>query len=118
MSTFSQKKHTDAYYKLQANLCKLFTHPIRVKIIDLLKDKEMSVTEIAEALQLNLSTVSQHLALFRTQHIVETRRSGNVVYYRIRYPEVNDFIQALCRVLQRIFEDQQGIENLFANTEE
>jgi ArsR family transcriptional regulator len=70
-------------FAYHAELCKAFSHPKRLELINLLRDKEMSASELRERLGLTPANLSQHLAMMRERHILVSRKVGNVVYYRI-----------------------------------
>jgi DNA-binding transcriptional ArsR family regulator len=78
-------------YELHAEFCKMIASPRRLMIVELLAKKELSVSEIAQALEVPHSNVSQHLRVMRSRHIVATRKDGQTVYYRLtnaRLPKV------------------------------
>jgi len=78
-------------FELHADFCKIIASSRRLMIIQLLAKKEMSVSEIAEALNVQHSNISQHLRVLRSRHVVETRKEGQAVYYRLtnlRLPKV------------------------------
>lgn len=64
-----------------AEMCKVFSHPKRLEIMRLLKDKEMSVSDIAKETQMNIGNLSQHLNMMKQRHILESRKEGATVYY-------------------------------------
>ncbi len=64
-------------------MCKVFSHPKRLELINLLRDKEMSAGELGERLGLTPANLSQHLTMMRERRILVSRKEGNVVYYRI-----------------------------------
>jgi len=70
-------------YKIHAEICKTLTHPIRLEILDELRDGEKTVTQLVDALELAQSTVSRHLAIMRSTEVVSTRRAGLCVYYTL-----------------------------------
>jgi DNA-binding transcriptional ArsR family regulator len=72
---------------------RILADPTRVRLLWLLLDAECSVNELAEALQRPQTVVSQHLAKLRLARLVDTRRSGTKVFYRV----VNDHIAQLVR---------------------
>jgi DNA-binding transcriptional ArsR family regulator len=84
----------------KAELFKALAHPARIRILELLRDGEKSVTEMQLALSAEGSTVSQQLAILRMKNLVDTRREGNVIYYRIRDRRVNKLLD----VARQIFE--------------
>ncbi len=78
-------------YELHAEFCKMIASPKRLMIVELLAKKEMSVGEIADALEVPHSNISQHLRVMRSRHIVASRQEGQTVYYRLthsRLPKV------------------------------
>ncbi len=67
----------------------------RLKILYLLLDSERTVTELGTKIDLAQSPVSQHLAKLRKLRIVDTRRDGQLVYYRLTSPEVRQILVLL-----------------------
>jgi ArsR family transcriptional regulator len=91
----------DHLINLHADLCKTFTSPARLKIIDELRTGEKSVSELAQATGLNQPNVSQHLAVLRSKKIVVSRKVGNNIYYAISNRKI---FEAFDIVLDVIFE--------------
>ena len=85
-------------YKLHASICHTLANPKRLEIIDQLRRGEMSVTELAEALGISQSNLSQHLALMRQRGIVTTRRKGLNVFYKLSNPKI---VQA-CDLMRQV----------------
>lgn len=83
-------KHVDKALlnRMHAELCKVFTNPTRIEILQLLRDREMSVSEMVEELGLPQPNVSQHLAMMRSRDVLAWRREGTVVKYRLAHPKV------------------------------
>jgi DNA-binding transcriptional ArsR family regulator len=67
----------------KAELFKALAHPARIKILEHLRSGERTVSELQALLDLESSTVSQQLALLRSRSIVEGRKQGTSVYYRV-----------------------------------
>jgi DNA-binding transcriptional ArsR family regulator len=67
----------------QATFCKVFGNARRVLILWTLRDRELSVGEIAEAVDASLQNTSQHLHLMKENGILSSRRDGQTIYYRI-----------------------------------
>lgn len=84
--------------KKHANLCRVIGHTSRLMIMELLNDGEKSVSEIAERLDISVSTTSQHLRLLKDNNVVEARREGQTIYYSLKYPEL---LQA-CRLIRKV----------------
>ncbi len=64
-------------------LLKSISHPLRLKILCLLQDGEMTVGDIREQVETTNANVSQHLTILRNQGIVESRKDANFIYNRI-----------------------------------
>jgi ArsR family transcriptional regulator len=58
-------------------------HPVRLKILCLVGNQELSVLEVVEAVGTTQSNISQHLAVLRDHGILEARKDANKVFYRI-----------------------------------
>ncbi len=89
----------DQIYSYHAEMCKVFSHPKRLELINILRDKEMSVGELSERLGLALGNLSQHLAMMRGRHILTSKKEGNVVYYRITNPRILEVFDLLRETL-------------------
>lgn len=90
-------------YKLHATICKALGHPIRIEVIDLLKDNELSFREICEAIGCLKSNLSQHLTSMTNKGILTQRKEGMNVYYRLSSRKV----AIACRIMREVL-----IENL------
>ncbi|PIN86999.1 transcriptional regulator [Candidatus Woesearchaeota archaeon CG10_big_fil_rev_8_21_14_0_10_44_13] len=75
-------------YKIHAELCKVFSNPTRLEILNLLRDKEMSVTGLIEKTKLSQSNISQHLSIMKSKGIVISNRKGKNVYYKLTNPKI------------------------------
>ncbi|HIH31972.1 TPA: winged helix-turn-helix transcriptional regulator [Candidatus Woesearchaeota archaeon] len=75
-------------YELHADMCKVFSNPTRLEILNLLRDKEMSVTELIQKTYLSQANISQHLAIMKYKGIVIARRDGKNIHYKIAYPRL------------------------------
>ncbi len=62
---------------------KAMSHPLRLKILCTLGDKEISVQDIVERVGTSQSNISQHLAILRDKGILASRKDANRVYYRV-----------------------------------
>ena len=76
-----------------AKLLKTMSHPIRLKILCLLQDKEMTVGDIHKEVQTTNANVSQHLSILRNQGIIAFRKDANFIYNRIAEDRVMELIK-------------------------
>ena len=80
-----------------AKSLKAIANPYRLMILCLLLDKELSVTELNKTVPLSQSALSQHLAVLRSEDLVATRKSSQVVYYALKNKQVTEVISILHR---------------------
>ena len=62
---------------------KAMSHPLRLKILCVLGDQEVSVQDIVDSVGTSQSNISQHLAVLRNKGVLRTRKDANRVYYRV-----------------------------------
>jgi ArsR family transcriptional regulator, virulence genes transcriptional regulator len=67
----------------QAAFCSIFANPKRILILWSLAEEEKAVTAIARSIDASLQSTSQHLSLMKAAGIVQARRDGQTIYYRI-----------------------------------
>ena len=106
MKTMDDRHEQDAFYCLHSDLCKTLANPKRQRILDTLRDRELSVGEIADGADLSQSNVSQHLSLMLGKGIVVRRREGSRVYYRIRNPKILEAFDLISEVLRETLASQ------------
>jgi DNA-binding transcriptional ArsR family regulator len=85
----------------KAEFFKALAHPIRIRILEILVRGERSVHELQEMLHLDQPTVSQQLAVLRGKNIVEARKEGTAMLYRVRDGAVRELLE----VARRIFDN-------------
>ena len=79
----------------------MMANPKRLAILESLHGGERSVSSIAEELETSISTISQHLRLLRGKNVVETRKEGQTVFYRLRDPRMID----ACNIIRGVLLD-------------
>jgi ArsR family transcriptional regulator len=90
-------------YNLHANICKALANPIRIEIIDILGDNEMTFGEIQEITSVLKSNLSQHLSLMVANGILSQRKEGLNMYFKLS----TEKISIACRMMREVL-----IENL------
>jgi len=82
------KNMEEKIFQMHAEVCKSLSSPIRLKVLNSLREGEKSVEELTKLLGLRKANLSQHLAVLRQGRIVTTRRAGLNIYYKsLRYFE-------------------------------
>ena len=74
---------TEDHIEQTSRAMKAMSHPLRLKIISVLGDREVSVQDIVERVGTSQSNISQHLAIMRDKGVLWTRKDANRVYYRV-----------------------------------
>lgn len=85
---------SEALRAYKAELFKALGHPTRIRILELLRDGEASVSDLQASMEIEASVVSQQLAVLRARRLVETRKAGSSVFYRVRDPQVWQILDA------------------------
>ena len=75
-------------YEIHAEMCKVFSNSTRLEILNLLRNKELSVTELIKKTKLSQANVSQHLSIMKSKDIVTSNRRGKNVYYKLTNPKI------------------------------
>ena len=96
-------------FDLHADVCKTLSSPARLRIIDALREGELSAGEICLAVGARKANVSQHLAVMRERGIVESRRSGTNVYYSLTNPKVVQAFQLMREVIVEQMEEKAAL---------
>jgi rhodanese-related sulfurtransferase/biotin operon repressor len=78
-----KREFKDKIYTVLAKLVKAMANPHRLEIIDLLGQTERSVEEIAAETGMSVANASQHLQVLRQSNLVEIKRKGNFILYRL-----------------------------------
>lgn len=99
----------ETVYQFMARLVGSLANARRLEIVELLKDRERRVSELAATLGLPQATTSQHLAILRRAGIVETRKAGNAVYYRLAIPTLVQACDAMARASRDLLVRQQDL---------
>jgi DNA-binding transcriptional ArsR family regulator len=88
----------DEHIEQASRAIKAMSHPLRLKILCVLGEREVSVQEIVEAVGTSQSNISQHLAILRDKGVLRTRKDANRVYYRIADPRILKLINMMREV--------------------
>jgi DNA-binding transcriptional ArsR family regulator len=98
-----------AVHEVKANLFRVLGHPARVRILELLRDGERSVGALQAELELDSGGTSQHLAALRRIGLVNSRRDGTNVYYRVEDEGVFDLLAAGRAIITRRLSTDQTL---------
>jgi ArsR family transcriptional regulator len=88
-------------FQKQADIVKAIAHPLRIAILDFLKGGEQCVCDIAEHIGSERSNVSRHLAVMVNAGVLEHRKEGLKVIYRIKTPCILEFFSCITASLKQ-----------------
>ena len=95
-------------YQMHARICKVLSNPKRLEIIHLLRDGERAVGDLVDKMGAAKANVSQQLAVMAEKGILESRREGQYIYYRLAYPKM---LKAYDLLREILFEQlQKGMD--------
>ncbi len=107
---------TTPLYQLKAEFFKTLGHPARIRILELLAQGDMSVTELQAKVGLEGSHMSQQLGVLRRAGVVTARKHGNSVIYSMASPDTAELMAVARKVLTGLLNDQMGLlKDLRAN---
>ncbi|MCC6544832.1 MAG: helix-turn-helix transcriptional regulator [Nitrospirae bacterium] len=89
-------------FELHASICQIMANAKRLEIINILGEKELTVGEIAEIMDIRMANLSQHLSMMKSKGILKSRREGVSIHYRISNPKV---VQA-CKLMREVMMEQ------------
>lgn len=93
----------------KAEFFKALANPLRIHILDALREREHSVGELRTLLGVETPNVSQQLAVLRGQNIVKARKHGNSVYYSISDPTIFRLLDVAKEIFNNHLVDIQGV---------
>lgn len=81
-------------------------HPARIRILELLSDREHAVSELLPEVGVEPTSLSQQLAVLRRAGLVVSRKEGSIVYYSLTSPEVAQLLAVARRILTEVLAGQ------------
>lgn len=81
----------------------------RIRVLELLKEKELSSAELINALELDASVVSRHLMMLRNMGLVSARKEGVALYFSIAHDSVFDIIDLATKMIKEWYDKHLGL---------
>lgn len=97
-STSKNTGNKKEFYNKCAEIFKVMSNPKRLEILNIIKDKEITVNEISKTLGTRKSNTSQHLAYLRYVGIVVAKRVGKNIFYKLVDPKVVESCDTLSNI--------------------
>jgi DNA-binding transcriptional ArsR family regulator len=98
--------------QFKAEFFKALGHPLRIRILELLRDGPLSVTELQRATGSPGSSVSQQLAVLRGRNVLATQRRGTTIIYRVPDPALFELLDVARRIFNARLIDTVGLLRL------
>ena len=106
---------SDRIFEMHAEICKVFTSPKRLEIINALRDGEKSAGELANILSISQPNVSQHLSILREKGVVQIRKQSQSVYYKIANRKITKACDLMREVLLEKLQSSQELAKTFVD---
>ncbi len=101
-------------YQAKAEFFRTLGHPARIRILELLTERDHAVHELLEAIEIEPSNLSQQLAVLRRAGLVVQHRVGGEVVYSVAVPEVRDLLMAARAILLELLSEQDELKAALA----
>lgn len=95
-------------FEMQARVCQVLANPKRLEILYTLKDGEMTAGDLARTVDVTMPNLSQHLSLMKQYGLVESRKEGLNMYYRV----ASEHILETCASVRRVLTEQLTKQSL------
>jgi DNA-binding transcriptional ArsR family regulator len=96
-------------YQVKAEFFRTLGHPARIRVLELLSERDYAVHELLEQISIEPSNLSQQLAVLRRAGLVVQRRENGAVVYSVSVPEVHDLLLVARRILLGLLSEQDGL---------
>jgi DNA-binding transcriptional ArsR family regulator len=97
-------------YQAKAEFFRTLGHPARIRVLELLAERDHAVHELLEKIVIEPSNLSQQLTVLRRAGLVTQHRDGSQVIYSVSVPQVRDLLLAARQILLGILADQDGLK--------
>ncbi len=102
-------KKKQLLFEKQAEIAKAIAHPLRIAVVNFLKDGEQCVCDIAQHVGSERSNVSRHLSVMSNAGLLEYRKEGLKVIYRLKCACIVDFFSCVSSVLKQQVKDNEKL---------
>jgi len=102
-------KRKQLLFEKQAEIAKAIAHPLRIAVVNFLKDGEQCVCDIAKHVGSERSNVSRHLSVMSNAGLLEYRKEGLKVIYKLKTPCILEFFSCVSRVLKQQVKENERL---------
>jgi len=97
---------TTPLHQMKAEFFKVLSHPLRIRVLELLSEREYSVGGLLGEVHVEASNLSQQLAVLRRAGLVTTRKEGSTVYYSLTSDQIADLMSVARTILTSVLSEQ------------
>jgi ArsR family transcriptional regulator, arsenate/arsenite/antimonite-responsive transcriptional repressor len=101
-------KYSKLQYEARARIAKALAHPSRLLILDVIAEGEKCVCELTDLVDADQSTVSKHLSILKQAGIIDDRKEGSKIFYRLRICCLKGLWDCIENVLRENLKEQQA----------
>ena len=117
-------KHSDVHksmlqkiFEMQCEICKALGHPLRLAIVNRLNAGEAAAAELLADLEMSKANLSKHMSLLVRGGIVESRREGRQLFYRLTDPEIHKACAIMRSILYRRLRQGEKLASAIGSAE-
>ncbi|MBI2385585.1 MAG: winged helix-turn-helix transcriptional regulator [Elusimicrobia bacterium] len=96
-------------FKIKSDFLRSLAHPVRLEIIEFLRQGESSVGHMVQEFGVEQSAISKHLAILRQAGLVSSRHEKVTVYYSIRDKEIFRVLRPIAHILSKRLQDSRAV---------
>ena len=103
----------DDIFKMHADTCKTFANPKRLEVINALREKELTASQLLKEVSISKANLSQHMGILTQKGVVVSRREGINVFYRLSDTRITKACDLMREVLiKKLKENNKILKNL------
>ena len=103
-------------FEMQCQICKAMAHPVRLEIVEILHERPMSATDMLEFLGTSKANLSKHMNQLAAAGIVEQRREGRSVHYKLTHPEIHQACKIMRSILYQELKKGERLATVFQSS--
>ena len=102
-------QNEDYLYEQYALVCKTIVNPVRLKIIEVIGDRKMNVSQIQEKMDISMSNLSNHLSALHLMGVLGREKKGNFIYYFLSDLDLLSVLEKMKKVVSAIMAKRNGL---------
>ena len=100
---------TTPLHQIKAEFFKTLSHPVRIRVLELLSEREHSVGELLAEMDVEASSLSQQLAVLRRAGLATTRKERSTVHYSLVSPQIAELMSVARSILTSVLSEQADL---------